>query len=282
MVPQIANFWNSFPLVLGRKKGNVFPCNDFTTLQRLMYTRVLHTTYVFSYFMMRKNVLFFRVLWCIRPWNLPFCFCTYDAMEVKVFLKLNLTSDFSKPVHENITYNFGFKKLCKIESTCMKIQKPYHKTFSSLCGRNARETVVINSQNVQHLPPLLCFNIRWQAVHVSSIDITPPLWTDLVKNYSRKPRHTSSFSLECTDFKKFWKKYRAHSEDTEVAEVKRPQNTKWRKFWIKTCKTRWNPKFGLGDLQNDLLTSTTSEWVQQIFSKIAFLKSGDQAEKNEL
>ena len=30
---------------------------------------------------------------------------------------------------------------------------------------------------------------------------TPPLWTDLVKISSRKPRHASSFSLECTDFK---------------------------------------------------------------------------------
>ena len=30
---------------------------------------------------------------------------------------------------------------------------------------------------------------------------TPPLWTDLVKVSSRKPRHASSFSLECTDFK---------------------------------------------------------------------------------
>ena len=30
---------------------------------------------------------------------------------------------------------------------------------------------------------------------------TPPLWTDLVKISSRKPRHTSSFSLECTNFK---------------------------------------------------------------------------------
>ena len=25
IVPQIANFWSSFPLVLGRKKGNIFP-----------------------------------------------------------------------------------------------------------------------------------------------------------------------------------------------------------------------------------------------------------------
>ena len=57
---------------------------------------------------------------------------------------------------------------------------------------------------------------------------TPPLWTDLVKISSRKPRHASYFSLECTDFKNviFEKIHWAHSEDTEVAEVKRPRNLK--------------------------------------------------------
>ena len=61
---------------------------------------------------------------------------------------------------------------------------------------------------------------------------TPPLWTDLVKISSRKTRHASSFSLECTDFKNviFEKIHWAHSEDAEVAEVKRPRNPKWRKF----------------------------------------------------
>ena len=54
---------------------------------------------------------------------------------------------------------------------------------------------------------------------------TPPLWTDLVKMLTRKPRHASSLSLECTDFKNviFEKIHWAHSED---AEVKRPQNPK--------------------------------------------------------
>ena len=56
----------------------------------------------------------------------------------------------------------------------------------------------------------------------------------------------------------------------------------WVVKFSKLVKTRLNPKFGLGDLENDLLTSTTSELAQQIFSKITFLKSGDQAEKNEL
>ena len=41
---------------------------------------------------------------------------------------------------------------------------------------------------------------------------------------NRKPRHASSFFLECTDFKNviFEKIHWAHSEDAEVAEVKRP------------------------------------------------------------
>ena len=60
----------------------------------------------------------------------------------------------------------------------------------------------------------------------------PPLWTDLVKMFSRKPRHVSSFSLEHTDYKNviFEKIHWAHSEDAKVAEVKRPQNPKRRKF----------------------------------------------------
>ena len=61
-----------------------------------------------------------------------------------------------------------------------------------------------------------------------TIPCTPPLWPDLVKILTRKPRHASSFSLECTDFKNviFEKIPWAHSEDAEVAEVKRPRNSK--------------------------------------------------------
>ena len=57
---------------------------------------------------------------------------------------------------------------------------------------------------------------------------TPPLWTDLVKMFSRKLRHVSFFSFECTDFKNviFENIHWAHSEDAEVAEVKRPRNPK--------------------------------------------------------
>ena len=47
-------------------------------------------------------------------------------------------------------------------------------------------------------------------------------------------------------------------------------------------KIRRNPRFGLSDLEIDLLTSMTSEEAGQIFSKMTFLKSVDQAEKNEL
>ena len=66
---------------------------------------------------------------------------------------------------------------------------------------------------------------------------------------------------------------RAVFEVAEVAEVKRPrtqndENSKW-----KLKKTRWNPKFGHGDLENNLLTSMTSEEAEWIFSKIIFLKS---------
>ena len=50
----------------------------------------------------------------------------------------------------------------------------------------------------------------------------------------------------------------------------------------KLAKTRWNPKFGLSDLENDLLTSMTSEEAEWIFSKNIFLKSVHLAKKNEL
>ena len=57
---------------------------------------------------------------------------------------------------------------------------------------------------------------------------TPLLWTDLVKMFSRKLRHASFFSFERTDFKNviFENIHWAHSEDAEVAEVKRPRNPK--------------------------------------------------------
>ena len=61
---------------------------------------------------------------------------------------------------------------------------------------------------------------------------TPPLWRDLVKISTTKLWHTSSFLLECTDFKNviFEKIPWAPSEVAEVAEVKQPRNPKRRKF----------------------------------------------------
>ena len=44
-------------------------------------------------------------------------------------------------------------------------------------------------------------------------------------------------------------------------------NPKTTKLLNELVKTRWNPKFGLSDLKNDLLTSMTSEEAQWFFSK---------------
>ena len=55
--------------------------------------------------------------------------------------------------------------------------------------------------------------------------ITPPLWTDLVKNLTRTPTHASSFSLDCTDLKNiFFEKNPC--APSEVAEFKQPQKPK--------------------------------------------------------
>ena len=61
---------------------------------------------------------------------------------------------------------------------------------------------------------------------------TPPLWRDLVKILTRKPKHASSLSLDWTDLKNlvFEKNPWAPSEVDEVAEVKRPRNPKLWKF----------------------------------------------------
>ena len=54
--------------------------------------------------------------------------------------------------------------------------------------------------------------------------VTPPLWRDLVNILMRKPKHASSFSLKCADFKNviFEKNPLAPSEVAEVTEVIRP------------------------------------------------------------
>ena len=78
----------------------------------------------------------------------------------------------------------------------------------------------------------LKFKPNLKCAEVCIILATPPLWRDLVKISSRKLWHTSSFSLERTDFKNviFEKNHWAHSEDAEVAEVKQPRNQKWQKI----------------------------------------------------
>ena len=88
---------------------------------------------------------------------------------------------------------------------------------------------------------------------------TPPLWRDLVKISRIKLWHTSSFSLERTDFENviFEKIPWAPSEDAEVTEVKQPWNTKPRKF---SNENLWK----LDEFQN--LASATSKmtfWPQR-------------------
>ena len=65
-------------------------------------------------------------------------------------------------------------------------------------------------------------------VEMDLFRVTPPLWTDLVKILTSKPGHSSSFLLECTDFKNviFENIPLPLSEVAEVAEVKQPRNPK--------------------------------------------------------
>ena len=65
--------------------------------------------------------------------------------------------------------------------------------------------------------------------------------------------------LKCKEgpFSRSWRSLRSNS-----LEIQNDKNSK-----SKLAKTRWNPKFGLGDLQNDLLTSTTSEMAEWFFLK---------------
>ena len=52
-------------------------------------------------------------------------------------------------------------------------------------------------------------------------EFTPPLWTHLVKILTRKPRHASSFFLECTDLKGIFSKITflksVHSKEKDEA-----------------------------------------------------------------
>ena len=65
--------------------------------------------------------------------------------------------------------------------------------------------------------------------------------------------------LKCKEgpFLRSWR-----SPRSDNLEIQNYENFKW-----KLIETRWNPKFGLRDLKNDLLNSTTSEVAEWIFSK---------------
>ena len=78
----------------------------------------------------------------------------------------------------------------------------------------------------------------------------------------------------CIDLRPFSRSLRLPRSNN--LEIQNDENSKW-----KLVKTRWNPKFGLGDLENDLLTSRTSEWARWFFSKITFLKLVHSMEKHE-
>ena len=86
----------------------------------------------------------------------------------------------------------------------------------------------------------------------------------------------------CIDLRPFSKCFRVpfsrtlRSPRSNNLEIQNDENSKW-----KLVKTRWNPKFGLSDLENDLLTSTTSKGAQGFFLKITFLKLVYSKEKNE-
>ena len=58
-------------------------------------------------------------------------------------------------------------------------------------------------------------------------------------------------------FSRSWRSPRSNN-----LEIQNDENSK-----SKLVKIRWNPKFGLSDLENDLLTSTTSKEAQWIFFK---------------
>ena len=111
-----------------------------------------------------------------------------------------------------------------------------------------------------------------------------PLWRDLVEISTRKLWHASSLLLQHTDFRNvvFEKNPPAPSEVAEVerrSKFKFHRNQKLWKFQMKFIRIRWKTKLGLSDLENDLLTSTTSEGAGYFFLKITFLKSEHQAEK---
>ena len=95
---------------------------------------------------------------------------------------------------------------------------------------------------------------------------TPPLRRDLVKILTRKLRHASSLSLECTDFKNiiFEKIPWAPSKVAEVAEVKQPRNTKRQKFSEPLLRLLRAPR------SNDLKRGSGNFFKNYVFEISAF------------
>ena len=126
---------------------------------------------------------------------------------------------------------------------------------------------------------------RYYVAHLCRTRLTRLTAEDIWFKYGLSLRFIPPINLWkiCIDLRPFSKCFRVpflrtlRSPRSNNLEIQNDENSKW-----KLVKTRWNPKFGLSDLENDLLTSTTSEGAQWIFSKNTFLKSVDQAEKNEL
>jgi hypothetical protein len=96
-----------------------------------------------------------------------------------------------------------------------------------------------------HQNCLATFSLSKNKNFLRNISYTPPLWRDLVRILTMKLWHTSSFLFERTDFKNviFEKIHWPPSEVAEVAEVKRPRNSKWWKFQMKTHLKQMKSKF---------------------------------------
>ena len=82
----------------------------------------------------------------------------------------------------------------------------------------------------------------------------------------------------CIDLRQFSKYFNEpfsrtlRSPRSNNLEIQNNKNSKW-----KLVKTRWNPKFSLSDLENDLLTSMTSEEAQWIFFKDYIFKISESS-----
>ena len=124
---------------------------------------------------------------------------------------------------------------------------------------------------------------RWLKTRLQN-DLVRPSWL-LVMHFSMTSvleRFSENFDQETVTylifvgmhwFQKcnFWKKIpepllrSPRSLRSNDLETQKNKNSKW-----KPIENRWNPKFGLQDLKNGLLTSRISEGAQWIFPKNIF------------